>query len=174
MTDRMAPGRAPRLVHDAPPPGDARGANRRDLIAKVQIARKQLALHEDTYRALLRRVAGVDSSADATVHQLDAVLTELRRLGFKAKRRRPDHRPQVRMIEGLWADLAPFLRLEGDAAGERALQAFVERQTKDAAHPNGVTDHRFLTAKQANKVVEGLKGWLEREQRKAAAAEVAA
>jgi len=165
VTDRMASGRMPRLVHDeAPTRGSARGAARRDLIAKIHVGKKQLAMEDVSYRALLQRIAGVTSAADATLQGLDLVLKEFRRLGFAAQKRRPDHRGQMRKIEALWAELAPYRRREGphgDAESETALQAFVLRQT-------GKDDHRFLNAEQANKVIEGLKGWLARVRREQA------
>jgi phage gp16-like protein len=174
VTDRMASGRMPRLVHSAPPQGSARGGDRAKLLAKIHVAKKQLAMEESSYRALLQRLVGLDSAGDATLAQLDAILAEFRRLGFTGKKAKPDHRPQIRMIAGVWTELVPFLDVRGDCGVEKALQAFVERQTKDRLHPQGVSDVRFLNATQANKVLEGLKAWLAREQRKAAAREQAA
>jgi phage gp16-like protein len=123
--------------------------DRRAMIAKVQIARKDLALHEESYRAILMRVTGQDSSATCTVQQLDAVLREFARLGWRAKpAKRRSNRPQIRLIHALWADLAPHLADGSDAA----LRAFVRRQT-------GVDAPEFLAGPQAAKVVEGLKAW---------------
>jgi phage gp16-like protein len=38
--------------------------NRRALLAKVHIAKKALAMADDSYRALLKRVAGGESAGD--------------------------------------------------------------------------------------------------------------
>ena len=52
---------------------------------KIQIARRQLGLDDDTYRAILKRTVGVESSKDLTPRQIGRVLVELERLGFKPK-----------------------------------------------------------------------------------------
>ncbi|WP_395505969.1 gp16 family protein [Ectopseudomonas hydrolytica] len=52
---------------------------------KIQIARRQLGLDDDTYRAILKRTVGVESSKDLTPRQVGRVLVELERLGFKPK-----------------------------------------------------------------------------------------
>ena len=132
---------------------------------KIQVARKQMALAEDDYRAILARVTGRTSSKDLAARQLDAVLAEFRRLGWTAAGQAPGGRsqkPQVRKIHAVWADLAPFVaRHDADA-----LRAFCRRQTKCAATPDGVDAPEFLDAEQANKVLEGLKAWRARERAK--------
>jgi len=52
---------------------------------KIQIARRQLGLDDDTYRAILKRTVGVESSKDLSPRQVGRVLVELERLGFKPK-----------------------------------------------------------------------------------------
>ena len=52
---------------------------------KIQIARRQLQLDEEGYRAMLKRTVGVESSKDLTPAQVGRVLAELERLGFKPK-----------------------------------------------------------------------------------------
>lgn len=54
-------------------------------LKKIQIARRQLGLDDDTYRAILKRTVGVESSKDLTPRQVGRVLVELERLGFKPK-----------------------------------------------------------------------------------------
>jgi phage gp16-like protein len=125
-------------------------AERRVLIAKVHVARKQLAMAEESYRALLRRVTGHDSAAAAGVDALIDVLDEFRRLGFTGERRRAEQ-PHVRKIYALWGALKPHL----ENPSEEALRAFVQRQT-------GVGAPSWLDSRQANKVIEGLKAWLRR------------
>lgn len=122
---------------------------RRAAIAKIQIARKALALEEDSYRALLQRVAGVGSSTLCSDQQLIAVLEEFKRLGFAAPTRKRSDKPHVRKIYALWRALKPHLTNGSDAA----LAAFVKRQT-------GVDKPEWLDAVEGNKVIEGLKAWL--------------
>lgn len=64
-----------------PVPTDRAGAQRNRELAGIHVlARKQLRLDEDTYRALLQRVAGVASAADLDRAGRHRVLDELRRL----------------------------------------------------------------------------------------------
>lgn len=64
---------------------------RKAALAKIHIAKSQLAMEDADYRAVLMRVAGVKSAADLTPRQIDAVLAEFRRLGFvdRANPRQP-------------------------------------------------------------------------------------
>lgn len=51
-------------------------------LSKIHIAKKDLGLDDETYRALLVRVAGVRSAKDLTPRQAGAVLAEFTRLGW--------------------------------------------------------------------------------------------
>lgn len=89
---------------------------RRQQLARIHMARKQLGLDEDTYRALLLRVGGNESSGAMTTAQRNAVIAEFVRLGFKDQDRkarreafpgRPkgvDAKPMLRKVEALLAD----------------------------------------------------------------------
>jgi phage gp16-like protein len=57
---------------------------RRGDLAKIHIAKKQLGLDEQTYRAMLQEVAGVDSAGDLDAQGRSDVLAHLRQCGFKA------------------------------------------------------------------------------------------
>lgn len=95
---------------------DASNAIRRAQLARIHLAKKQLALDEPTYRSLLLRVGGHESSAAMTNDQRLAVLRELSRLGFRedrkaeARRRWPgeprncDEVPMLRKVRALLAD----------------------------------------------------------------------
>lgn len=132
---------------------------RRAMLAKVHIARKELALGDEAYGDVLRRVTGSESARDLTDAQLDRVLAEFRRLGWKPKTgRRSSQKPNVRLIFALWGDLTPHL---ADPSGT-ALNSFVKRQTLSELHPLGIGAPEFLDAQAANKVIEGLKAWLAR------------
>ena len=131
---------------------------RRGRLAKVHIAKKQLAMDEDAYRAILKRVTGHGSSADCTDGQLDELLTEFKRLGFETTK--PSNPPQaekeyVRMIYALWGGLKPFLRDSSRAA----LRSFVKKMT-DIDKPE------WLGPEDANDVIKGLKAWLQRKRDK--------
>lgn len=144
------------------------GADRRAMLAKIAIARKQLALHEDSYRAILMRITGAESAASLGPSQLDAVLAEFKRLGWKAKKgtgRPMSAEAQVRMIRAVWADIRPHLTSGGD---EAALRAFVRRQTRTEARPEGIDNPEWLRGSDANRVLEGLKAWRARVRKQAA------
>lgn len=145
--------RRPHMLGDTPS-NPARGA----LYTKLAIARKELNLDDDSYRAILVRVGGHYSAKDMSVGQIEAVLKEFRRLGWKPKlatgnRRTPDSaKAYVRKVYAIWNDMAPLLASGGT---REALRAFVERQT-------GVSAPEFLDAEQATKVTEALKKWRSR------------
>jgi hypothetical protein len=149
MGDRNQAAVQPR---QAPP-----ATNPKAMIQKVQIARRQLGLDDESYRAILLRITGQTSSTACTVRDLDALLREFTRLGFAAKpSRKVSQKAQVRMIYGVWRDIRPLLRSDSDPAA--MLRAFVKRQT-------GVDAPEFLDAVQANKVLEGMKAWRTRLRR---------
>lgn len=52
-------------------------------LTKIQIARRQLGMDDDTYRAMLKRTVGAESSKGLTPRQVGRVLAELERLGFE-------------------------------------------------------------------------------------------
>ena len=133
----------------------------RAMQQKVQIARRQLGLTDDDYRAILLRVTGKTSSTQCGPSHLDALLAEFKRLGFRAttsakRGAKPiSARAQIRMIHAVFADIRPHLAVGDDST----LRAFVQRQTKTEANPAGVSAPEFLDATQANKVLEGLTAW---------------
>lgn len=124
---------------------------KRRLIAMVHVARKELGLDDDAYRDVLGRVTGVRSCSDCTRGQLEDVITEMKRLGFRVRagRRRTETSAAVRKIFALWRAMAPRLRSEGSDA---SLRAFVKRVA-------GVDAAEFLDDAAAARVIEALKAW---------------
>lgn len=145
---------------------------RRQLLAKVHVAAKQLRLTEDVYRLVLQRVTGQDSARLCTDAQLVAVLEEFQRLGWQPPQRpTPDQagapqraarrrsgKPQTRMIWALWNDMAAAGLVK--APTRAALRSFVMKLA-------GVSDPEWLSVRQASDVIEALKAWREREASKA-------
>ena len=126
-------------------------------LAKIHIAKKQLGLDDDDYRAVLQRVTGKTSSKDMSNGERGAVLDELKRLGFKSA-----STGTRRKLEGRFAPKLQALWIAGWNLGlvrdrsDAALIAFVKRQT-------GVDHVRFLRHEQdAYKAIEALKGWMHR------------
>ncbi|WP_434777669.1 gp16 family protein [Neisseria sp. Ec49-e6-T10] len=83
----------------------------RAKIAKIHIAKQQLCMVDDDYRALLIRITGKRSSTQLSDTQLNDVLRELERLGFQPKKRditappnpKTDIAPMIAKIEALLA-----------------------------------------------------------------------
>lgn len=59
-------------------------STRQRQIAQIHIAKKDLGMDDDTYRAMLMGVAGVDSSSKLDYAGMTKVLKHLRASGFKA------------------------------------------------------------------------------------------
>ena len=130
------------------------------LIAKIQIAKKELGLEDDDYRAILLRVTGKDSSTKLTDAQRIAVLAEFTRLGWTGGGKpafKPSSKAHVRLIFGLWKGMCD--KDIPEKKDRAALVAFVKNMT-------GVDNPEWLTVEQAGKVTEGLKAWQRREMAK--------
>ena len=132
-------------------------ANRRAMLAKIHVAAKELALAEESYRAVLRRVGGAESAAAIDDGGLARVLDEFKRLGWKEARRafKPSPKPHVRMVWRLWRELSPPA-VRNQAQG---LRGFCKRVT-------GIEEPEWLSPAQANAVIEALKARLARAPRK--------
>ena len=61
--------------------------NRRAELAKIHVAKKQLAMDDETYRAMLMSQFGVESARDLSAHQRKSCILYMQRLGFEGKRR---------------------------------------------------------------------------------------
>jgi phage gp16-like protein len=132
--------------------------NLRPMLAKAHIARKDLGLDEETYRDVVKRITGQTSARDCTPLQLDRLIAEFRRLGWKPKTKRPASKsPRVRKVWALWGAMckAGLVKAEDTASRRAALRTFVEKMT-------GVADPEWLSPQQASNVIEGLKAWQRR------------
>ena len=134
--------------------------DRKAMLAKVHIAKKDLALEDDDYRAIIRRVSKdrTDSSAKLSQAQLHDLLAELRRLGWKpnaaALGRGAARDPQSSKVRALWLTLAEAGVVR--ERGESALRAYVKRMT-------GRDDLRFCDSAEKWRLIEALKAWALRE-----------
>lgn len=127
-------------------------------IAAIHVAKKQLGLDEDTYRAKLSNITGKSSAKDMTEAERQKVLTVFRNEGFEASSKAPQKGLQgkfAKKLQALW--IAGFnLGVINDRT-DAALLAFVKRQT-------GLDHTRFLHyADDARAAIEALKSWLRRE-----------
>ncbi len=145
------------------------GKTRQSELAKIHLAKKQLGLDEETYRAVVSRISArfrsdpVDSAGEMTEAERGALLDEFRRIGFQsappAERAAdwvtigPTH-PGAQHLRKLLACAYELERIGAVKANRTSiwLRAFIKRQT-------GCDALQWLTAEDANKVIEGLKGW---------------
>jgi len=139
----------------------ARFAEKKRDIQIIHIAKQQLAMDDETYRAMLWTVARVNSSTELDFAGRKKVLDHLESRGFK--RTKPQPRaladdPQSKMLRALWLQLHSVGKVRNPS--ESALAAFVKRQTgRDAL--------QWLNKQEASAVIEELKKWLQREDKKA-------
>lgn len=124
-------------------------------IAAINIAKSQLGLDEDTYRAKLQNITGKSSLREMTEQERQKVLTVFRNEGFKPKAARGLTGKYAGKLQALW--IAGYnLGLIRDRR-DSALEAFVKRQT-------GLDRARFLHFHDdAKLVIEALKAWLARD-----------
>jgi hypothetical protein len=129
--------------------------NQKSRLAVIHLAKKQLALDEEAYRAILSR-AGVSSSKDIeTDLQFNTVMEAFRKLGFKPYSRAGWRRNNVSgspgmisrrqeyYVKGLWA-------LASRARDEQSLRRMIRRIGK-------VDDISFLTRRSASALILALR-----------------
>lgn len=131
-------------------------------IAAIHVAKKQLGLDDDTYRAKLTNITGKASAKDMSEAERQKVLTVFRSEGFAPApaARRPDGRQKLtgsfaKKLQALW--IAGWNLGVVENRDDAALLAFVKRQT-------GLDHVRFLHhAEDGRAAIEALKAWLHRE-----------
>ncbi|WP_193222237.1 gp16 family protein [Alkalilimnicola sp. S0819] len=125
-----------------------RDARRRSELAKIHVAKKELQLDDDTYRAMLWSVARVRSAKDLDAAGREAVLDHLRARGFHGKPRRrvaqypgtPHNLDREAMLQKIEAQLTA-MKLPWSYADGIARQQFgIERVAwlRKADHLRGV------------------------------------
>lgn len=137
---------------------------RRSLYGKIEVAKKQLGLDDDTYRDIVAaKFPGKTSRKQLGNAQLVDLIEHFKSLGFKQTKKRPPARAGTRKLadgemqakmRALWITLY-HLGVVRDPA-ENALANFAYRMTHVAAL-------QWLDSEQATKVIEGLKDWAVRE-----------
>lgn len=129
-------------------------------IAAINIAKKQLGLDDDTYRAKLINITGESSLRKMTEPQLQSVVEVFRNEGFQHRPKATDGRrelsgPFLGKLRAMWIagyNLGVVVDRE-----DSAMLAYIKRQAK-------VDDTRFLfKVKDAHAAIEGLKAWLARD-----------
>lgn len=124
--------------------------------ALIHVAKSQLGMEDGDYRAMLRRIAGVESSTGLDEASFERVMGELERLGF----RRPRSLIGARHREGM-ASAAQVGRIRAlwKAYSARDDELALGRWLEKKFHVSNV---RFLEGQRAGKciaVLEKLAAW---------------
>lgn len=142
--------------------------DKKSKVGLIHVAKAKLCLTDDDYRAILRRVVGVESSKDLDDIGFTLVMEHFAGLGFKSdfqgrsfgERTGMASTRQVEMIRNLWREYT-------DGAGTDAtLGKWLDGTFK-------VSALRFVTSDQARKAITALKKMKERKPRVAPAAPAA-
>ncbi len=126
---------------------------RRQLLAKVHVLAKQAQLDDDAYRDLMARETGRRSAAELGDAELADLCETLKGMAPRSAVKLDG--PYAGKIKALWLSAWHLGIARSNADG--AALAFIKRQT-------GIDHGRFLiNARDANKAIEGLKAWIERD-----------
>ena len=132
--------------------------SRQANLAKIHIAKKDLGISDDAYRAMLMDVAKVDSASKLDFHGQYAVLQRLKELGWSPKSSKNKGRKaglvktQADKIRACWITMHQENIVHD--AGESALGNYIKRMTKgEKQRPE------FLDRKESNMIIESLKSW---------------
>lgn len=146
-------------------------ANRKTIIAKIHVAKKQLGLDEDTYRATIKLVTqGKKSScAECNGWELENILKHFAEKGFKADKRKASPKTRNKAsktptdkIRALWIDMHRVgILVDGS---EAALDAWVQRTTRQKNGGMGIERTAWLSKNPTLEaaVLEALKQWRKR------------
>ncbi|MDG4811679.1 regulatory protein GemA [Hydrogenovibrio sp. 3SP14C1] len=154
--------------------------SRQSELAQIHIAKKDLGMEDDAYRAMLKDVAGVKSSSNLDFQGRHAVIHRMKELGWKPKRkkqygpksRKPtthnvaflgseiemerSRKSQGDKIRALWIEMAEQKIVKNSS--EVALRAYIKRMTKGQYEAP-----QFCDAPEASMIIESLKRWQKRE-----------
>lgn len=132
---------------------------RRTDLAKIHIAKKQLKMDDETYRAMLQNTAGVNSAKDLDFQGLQKVLHKLKQLGFSPRKRygvKSNKTPTLsNKIRALWIEMAQQGIIQDSS--ETALKSYVKRMSKGKYHAP-----QFCDKITAIRIIESLKKWQKR------------
>lgn len=130
----------------------------------VHLAKKSLSMADDDYRAMLQRVANVESSKSLDDKGFAALMLEFGRLGFESTAAREKRKAPTRSgNHATYAQRAYIRRLWQEYKGEDdtpGLRRWLQGHFK-------VSDPRFLDSETVRKVIYALKNFKPKNQEKA-------
>lgn len=131
------------------------------LYLLLAVGRRELAMDDDTYRALLQQYGateknGKPSAKTMNVPQLEQALEHMKRAGFKVKRSPQKNatnwrRARIAKLNALWLLLADKGHVRDRS--EQAMHAWCKGQVKD------LTRLEWADGQQLNSAIEALKKW---------------
>lgn len=129
-----------------------------NTIQIINIAKGQLGMVEDDYRAMLVRVTGLASLRQMSERQRIDVLDHMKKMGFRVQsggKRVPSDVPGfIKKLYAVWHSCHQLGVIEDKS--NAALRAFCKRQLARNS-PNVVIDPDLLTYVQASIIIETLK-----------------
>jgi len=128
--------------------------DRQRLIRLIHVAKRDLSMDDDTYRALLLQIGKTTTSADLSTPELEKVLAHLKRCGFRIRSKKLS-RPLAQdatsqKIRALWLFLHELGVVKNPS--EEALASYVKRITD-------VDALQWTSNEQAERLIETLKKW---------------
>ena len=149
--------------------------SKQHLVKMLNIAKSQLHMADESYRALLaHHASGKTSSTQLTALELQAVLDAMIKLGFKLAKKPFKADPKrlspassegpkdIRaVIRAVWVFMAKAKFLKNGS--ETALNSWVQRMTAELNGGIGIAEVQWLQDDMATKVLESLKRWCRRE-----------
>jgi phage gp16-like protein len=132
-----------------------RYAKQQHLIRLIHVAKRELCMDDDTYRAMLRDCTQKDTTALMSPMELQAVLDRMKRSGFRVRHKSANSRPlaqypEATKIRALWLFLHQLGAVKNPS--EEALAAYVKRVAR-------VDALQWLNGQQTETVIESLKKW---------------
>ncbi len=130
----------------------------RDL-AIIHMAKKQLGWDEETYRDVLEMRTGKSSSGKLTAKERSDFIDHLLSCGFKVQRKpfRKLNSAEQRKALALWMEIKNRGYLNNSQASLESLFPKLGIQTAKL---------EWLTGTEVRKLIEALKSWIEREEKK--------
>lgn len=138
------------------------------LTRLIHIAKSQLKLDDDTYRAMLVTATGKDSCRKMHHYELKTAYDAFVERGFKRSFKKHKQRVKPRLngqdkaaeigkIRAIWITMHQQGFIVDSS--EEALNKFVQRQTKRLNNGIGVNELGWLDGELAYRVLESLKQW---------------
>lgn len=141
-------------LNHAPATFDRSTQHRRSMIAKIQIARKQIGMIEDDYRQAMFELTRHRSLTQCSDAQLARMLEFMKSKGFSSSPSgKAASHPMARKARAMWISLYQLGVVHN--ASEHALEAFAKRQL-------GCDRMRWANQRDAYKLIEALKAMADR------------